>query len=244
MKRLFPAVALAVTVLALVLPTRAQTFTRTVVDGHVLRLLITGSGGPAVVFENGLGGPLENWGKVQPAISRFVQTVSYDRSGVGLSTGPSSRDGERIAADLRAALTTARVAPPYVLVGASIGGRYAGDFAARYPDAVAGVVLVDPTFDQPADRQRRLTLPVVLIDSVSPPEVPFATAAIRVQRAANRRDIDAESVAYRAWLDTIPGSRLVVTHRSGHNIPQEEPALIVDAVQRFVTQLRTGPSAR
>lgn len=53
-------------------------------------------------------------------------------------------------------------------------------------------------------------------DSIYPREVPFATAAIREQRMSNRADIDAESIEYREWLNTLPGSRLIVTNRSGH----------------------------
>ena len=79
-----------------------------------------------MVFENGLGGPLELWGKVQPDVSRFARTVSYDRAGAGLSDeGPPPRDGRRIAAELRAALRFAGIAPPACSpVGASLGGPY------------------------------------------------------------------------------------------------------------------------
>jgi pimeloyl-ACP methyl ester carboxylesterase len=45
---------------------------------------------------------------------------------------------------LHALLHTAGVPPPYVLVGHSLGGAYAYGYAQRYPDEVAGLVLVDP----------------------------------------------------------------------------------------------------
>ena len=46
-------------------------------------------------------------------------------------------------AELHALLGKAEVEPPYVLAGASLGGMNAQLFAARHPDEVAGVVLVD-----------------------------------------------------------------------------------------------------
>jgi len=234
--------------LALYLPTRTQAFTRVTVDGRSIRMLVAGPstslgagrGGATVVFENGLGGPLENWGKVQPDVSRFARTVSYDRAGAGLSEdGPPPRDGRRIASELRSALRAAGIAPPYILVGASLGGPYIRIFAGMYPDDVAGLVLVDPTPDskqiEGLASHPPAGIPVFLIDAVSPLEVPFATEAIRAQRMSYRADLEAESLEYRNWLDTIPGSRLIVTHCSGHNVAQEQPELVIATIRQVVS---------
>src|SRR6478672_8898546 len=77
--------------------------------GHSLRMLITGRGGPAVVFEAGgapaAGGPLECWERVQPAISKLTTTVSYDRAGIGWSVaGPAPRDARQVGRELHTAL--------------------------------------------------------------------------------------------------------------------------------------------
>ncbi len=77
-------------------------------------------------------------------------------------------------------------------------------------------------------------VPLALIDAVSQHEVPFASAAIREQRAKNRPDIDAESRAYRIWLDTVPGARLIVTRDSGHNVPIDQPRLVVETIREIV----------
>src|SRR5207249_1417199 len=121
----------------------------------------------------------------------------------------------RIAAELRHALQSAGLAPPYILVGASLGGLYIRTFAGMYPDDVAGMVLVDPTpdteridhatglpeleslpdtLDQARASHPPPGIPVVLIDAVSPPEVPFATEAIRTLRRNSRPEIEAESL--------------------------------------------------
>src|SRR5262245_48663749 len=70
------------------------------VDGHELRLLISGRGSPTVVFEAGgsgaSGGALESWERVQPAVSKFTRAVSYDRAGIGESApGPKPRDARQ-----------------------------------------------------------------------------------------------------------------------------------------------------
>ena len=262
MNRQFTVALAMVGAIALFLPTRKQTFTRVTIDGRVMRMLISGSGEQTVVFENGLGPPLEMWGKVQPGVSRFARTVTYDRAGVGLSEdGPLPRDGERIAEELRQALRAAALPPPYVLVGASFGGLCIRVFAGKYPQEVSGMVLVDPTRDaeefekslypelavarETADEARRSrvppAVPLILIDAVSQREVPFASRAIRELRAKNRQGIEAESRAYKTWIDTIPGARLIVTHDSGHNVPIEQPQLVVETIREVVRAARTRP---
>ena len=134
---------------AIFLATRGQTFSRVDAEGTTLRMLMAGSGNPTVVFEAGAGGPLEVWVRIQPAVSRFARTISYDRAGNGLSKkGATPRDGRHVASELHAALQNAQVPPPYLLVGHSLGGPYIRVFAGLYPDEVAGLVLVDPTQEE------------------------------------------------------------------------------------------------
>jgi pimeloyl-ACP methyl ester carboxylesterase len=263
MRNLLTIVAASLSLLALYLPTRTQAFTRVTVDGRSMRMLVAGRGDATVVFENGLGGPLELWGKVQPDVSQFARTVSYDRAGVGLSDdGPRPRDGLHIATELRRALRMAGIAPPYILVGASIGGPYIRIFAGIYPDDVAGMVLVDPTpdteqieratglpeleslsdtLDQARASRVPRGVPLFLIDAVSPEEVPFATESIRTLRMNSRTAIEAESQEYRRWLGGIPGSHLVVTDRSGHDVAQEEPQLVVATIRAAAGEVGRVP---
>lgn len=119
------------------------------VGGHRLYIECTGSGGPAVVLQAGLGGTSSDWGLIAPAIAAQTRVCVYDRAGHGRSddaAGP--QDGIAIATDLHTLRERAGNAGPYVLVGHSSGGPYMRVFAARYPEEVAGMVLVDA---QPAD---------------------------------------------------------------------------------------------
>jgi pimeloyl-ACP methyl ester carboxylesterase len=242
-------IATVLSVLALYLPTRTQAFTYVTLSGRSIRMLLTGSGDATVVFENGAGASLETWGKVQPEVSRFAKTVSYDRAGFGLSDdAPLKWEGRRVADDLHRALLAAGVAPPYILVGHSLGGPYIRIFAGMYPDEVAGMVMVDTTTDsqreylRDAVEQARASrvpggIPVLLIDAISPLEVPFVTEAIRTLRMKNRPENEADAVEYQRWLKGIPGSRLIVTARSGHNVPIEQPQLVIDTIRQAVDEV-------
>jgi pimeloyl-ACP methyl ester carboxylesterase len=55
------------------------------------------------------------------------------------------RSPEGIARELRELLAAQGINPPYVLVGHQAGGLYVREFQALYPNAVAGLVLVDPS---------------------------------------------------------------------------------------------------
>ena len=120
------------------------------VGGHRLHLHCTGSGSPTVVLEPGLGGASSDLAWLVPAVAQDSRVCVYDRAGRGWSdaaTGP--QDAVQIAGDLHTLLERAHVPGPYVLAGHSFGGLYVQTFAARYPDQVAGVVLLDSTAPKP-----------------------------------------------------------------------------------------------
>jgi pimeloyl-ACP methyl ester carboxylesterase len=116
------------------------------VGGHRLYLSCVGSGSPTVVLEPGAGATSAQLGWIAPDVSRSTRVCVYDRAGRGWSEPAGmTQDGARIAADLHTLLHRAGVTGPYVLAGHSFGGLYVRIFAARYPDEVAGLVLVDST---------------------------------------------------------------------------------------------------
>ena len=117
------------------------------VGGHKINLYCSGQGSPTVVLDAGEAETMYTWRRVQPGIAKFTRVCSYDRASMGFSTdGPLPRDASAMVTDLHTALQRAHIAPPYVLVGHSIAGLYAPLYADRYPQEVAGMVLVDPSF--------------------------------------------------------------------------------------------------
>lgn len=117
------------------------------VHRYRIRMLVQGHGSPAVVFINaGFGGSFEIWDRVNPTISGFTRTVAYNPGGAWKSDpAPLPRDSQHIADELHVALRNAGVKPPYIVVGASLGGIHARVFAHSYPADIAGIVLLDPT---------------------------------------------------------------------------------------------------
>jgi pimeloyl-ACP methyl ester carboxylesterase len=107
-------------------------------------MLCKGDGTPAVVIEPGAGEPAELWRPMQDTVATFARVCTYDRAGYGWSDPVlSSRTIEERVEDLRALLVNAAVPEPYILVGHSYGGVIVRWFAHRYPNQVAGLVLVD-----------------------------------------------------------------------------------------------------
>ncbi len=115
------------------------------VGGHRLHAICRGHGHPIVVLESGIAASSLSWAAVQPEIAKFARVCAYDRAGLAWSDAASCpRTFERIVDELSAVL--ANVAPEgrYVLVGHSFGSYLIRAYAARNPDSVAGLVMVDP----------------------------------------------------------------------------------------------------
>lgn len=88
---------------------------------------------------------MDRLAQLQQRLAQDSRVFAYNRAGYGSSeAGPLPRDCGREAAELKALLEKAQVPGPYVLVGHSLGALNMQLFAARYPDDVAGMVLLDP----------------------------------------------------------------------------------------------------
>lgn len=116
------------------------------VGGHRLHAVCLGQGPPAVLLESAIAASSVSWSHVQPAVAQFTSVCAYDRAGLGWSdaaaTGP--RTLAHVLDDLHRLSGTIGVAAPAVMVGHSFGAFVCLAYAARYPDLVSGLVLVDP----------------------------------------------------------------------------------------------------
>ncbi len=114
------------------------------VDGRRMHLWCQGEGSPTVVLFNGMGEISTSWAHVTDQVQSTTRVCAYDRAGQAWSDDAASpQDGIQAAADLHALLAAAHEDGPFVLAGHSIGGPYAMTYAARYPEQVAGLVLLD-----------------------------------------------------------------------------------------------------
>jgi pimeloyl-ACP methyl ester carboxylesterase len=157
-------------------------FERLDVGGRALRYICDGEGTPTVVVEQGQGISVERgffqpsavgWARVFTEVQKTTRICMHDRAGLGSSDGVTTpRASLDMVDDLHRLLRRAQVAPPYVLVGQSIGGFNARLFAARYPNEVVGMVLVDSS--HPEQRAR--------FSEFLPPESPDESRTVRLLR--------------------------------------------------------------
>jgi pimeloyl-ACP methyl ester carboxylesterase len=123
------------------------------VGGRKMHIDCTGEGTPVVILDSGLGDTYISWRKVQPEIAKFTRVCSYDRAGLGYSHSSSQpRTSRVIAEELHGLLYAAAVAPPYVLVGHSMGGFDVRLYASLYRSEVVGMVLVDASHPEQENR--------------------------------------------------------------------------------------------
>ncbi len=127
------------------------------VGGYDLQLYCTGNGGPKVIVDTGLGSSSMEWLAIQDKVREHVRICSYDRAGYGWSDeGPGPRTAALMARELHKLLRVAQEAPPYILVGHSFGGYIVQHFAESYPGEVVGMVLVESSHPEQAERLEQL----------------------------------------------------------------------------------------
>src|SRR5438105_14907870 len=94
------------------------------IGGRKIHMICTGSGSPTVILEAGASAFAIDWTLVQAELARTHRVCSSDRAGSGFSDPAAGEPGGRVTVDLHAALQAAGEKPPYVMVGASLGGIY------------------------------------------------------------------------------------------------------------------------
>jgi len=188
------------------------------VGGHKLFYRCLNQASPTVIVEAGLNEPgatSGTWDQVIEGVAASTRICVYDRANLGRSgAAPKPRTSQDIADDLHTLLDEAHIGGPYILVGHSIGGLHVRLYASRYPQDVAGMVLVDSSHpDQFARWLDRLP-------PASPNEgerLKWLREYLNVQKepAQNREglDIEASSAQVRA-LGSLGELPLVVLTRS------------------------------
>jgi len=113
-----------------------------VVRGHKLAYYEAGKGSPVILI-HGLGADSHHWAANIGPLSQSFRVIALDQIGYGQSDKPLIRyNAENFTAYLDGFLEALKI-PKASLVGNSLGGWVALDFAIRHPHRVEKLVLVD-----------------------------------------------------------------------------------------------------
>lgn len=209
------------------------------------------------------------------AVAAHTRACAYDRPGTVLDDGSPTRStavaqpttARQGADDLRAVLRAAREPGPSVVVGLSLGGLIAQQFARSFPDDVAGLVLLDSaneylktTFTPEQWDAWMSAIAASADDSVS--EVPdyegsiddlHKTPALQgvpvtVMSSDQPWDLQVTPGAstWPAWVTaqaqlaySMDAEHITDTD-SGHGLPAEQPALVAATILDVVEGARLG----
>jgi pimeloyl-ACP methyl ester carboxylesterase len=223
-------------------------------------------GSPTVVLEADLGAAWTSWmdgasaAPCHPGIAAEVagltRVVAYSRAGLMDSEpAPLPRTGRRIVADLRALLLSLALPPPYVLVGHGFGCLTASLYATAHPRAVAGLVLLDAPeanasgLDNPehvdyaqTEQQIRARPPLTAVSVPAVCVIPrwdcWDCSSYRQRDGTEPQPRDVDAAQASAVRRFGPALRFVVAEHSGHEIPADEPDVVVEVIRQVVATAR------
>jgi len=145
-------------------------------DGPRLAYVDFGGEGQSLLLLHGLFGRATTWHETARWLTPHFRVVGLDQRGHGLSDKPAQGYSmEQYVADAERAITKLGLGPT-VIIGHSMGALIAWLLAARRPDLVRGLVLVDmtPATTQPGDGARVTNWLDTWLDTWP---VPFASMA-------------------------------------------------------------------
>ena len=112
--------------------------------------VVTGQGGPPILFVHGFGCALADWDAQVAHFSPRHQTITVDLRGHGQTPGTAAECSvERYGADVAEVMRALRL-PPAVLVGHSMGCRVVTEAALQAPEHTEALVQVDGSQFAPA----------------------------------------------------------------------------------------------
>lgn len=230
------------------------------VEGGRVRALCT-AGRPEVLLLHDRDASAAAWMPVLRALEGRVGACAYDRLGHGGSDPAPPVRGWFELLDELGEIQEELGRGPHVLVGHGLGGLYARLFALDRPGGVAGLVLVEPETEgmleamrpgMPArlwrarrDEQGRPNADGVRVDALlrRVGGRPLPDRPVTVLTATRRPEGDGwvprwiNEAARRHQGELVAGVRLgrhLPATGSGHDVPEEAPALVAEEILRVV----------
>jgi pimeloyl-ACP methyl ester carboxylesterase len=232
-----------------------------------LEYVIQGDGSPTVLFNSNTD--MDSWIKVLPEVAKFTKVFADNRPGYGSSKPAMGQNtGKSVVERLHQLLEETGQRPPYVLVGHSYSGLFTNLFARTYPDEVAGVIFVDASHPAQEDWwHTNRPFESLLIHEFSKATYnwehfafqkvaedlreagPFPNIPIIVITAGKEWILDTQAWRdqwMRFQLDLVslsPQGKHIIATESGHNIQDQQPDLVINAIREIVEQVRKKGSS-
>jgi 3-oxoadipate enol-lactonase len=136
------------------------------VNNAALRYDLQGDGPATLILVHEMGGTLDSWDQVLPALLPGRRILRYDTRGAGQSekargvlTFPT------MAADIAALLDALDITGKVALAGCAVGAGIALAFAGAYPDRTSAVVAMAPATGMAPDRREAMLARVAAMET-------------------------------------------------------------------------------
>jgi pimeloyl-ACP methyl ester carboxylesterase len=117
--------------------------------------VLEGQGKPPVVFVSGMAHDHRTWNLIQDSLSKETTTLSYDRSGLGVSEyHGEKKDITTMANEVNDVVTKVGIHQPFIFVAHSMGCQIVKKYITLYPKKVMGIVYIDPGYNEKFLKQR------------------------------------------------------------------------------------------
>jgi pimeloyl-ACP methyl ester carboxylesterase len=178
------------------------------VSGTRLYVEDTGGNGPPVLFSHGVLYSCRMWDAQVPALRGRFRCISYDHRGQGQSeVTAGGYDMETVAED-GAALIRALGAEPVHFVGLSMGGFVGMRIAARHPDLIRSLVLLDTSAEpEPPENLPRYRMLAFIARWLG--QRPVASAVLKIMHGASVRADPTRAADLQAWRARLIGSNRI-----------------------------------
>lgn len=162
-----------------------------------LRYDLQGNGPATLVLVHEMGGTLESWDQVLPALLPGRRILRYDTRGAGQSEkARGTLTFPTMAADIAGLLDALNIQGPVALAGCAVGAGIALTFAGTYPERTTAVVAMAPATGMPPERRDAVLTRVAALEAATmrdavedsfassyPPEVRHDPEQYRIFRA-------------------------------------------------------------
>ena len=122
-------------------------------NGVVLRYELSGTGRVPLLLIHELGGSLEFWDPVLPALQQAFRVLRYDLRGFGMSEKVRTLRLDDMLGDIVGILDALAITEPCQVVGPALGAGIALAFAIHYPARVRRLAVSSPATGVPPERR-------------------------------------------------------------------------------------------